>query len=103
MHFRGHLKMYLDDKDTARLIKRTVLTGQWLTETKRILSKPRKFKVNLYLVNTEGNKAHSSITMLQKGTIEDLCDVVMTYAQEIVDESPWIDFDVENSYAVIKA
>lgn len=101
--FDGYMKLYLDADTVDELLSKTVFTGKWATKRRKLMGKPRLYKVNLYMFSTNGDKEHDQIRMLEAGSKEDLWQVIVDYAQQVINDNPHVEFDRERCNAVVRA
>lgn len=101
--FKGYMKLYLDADTVNELIGMSVFTQHWATRRHKILRKPRRYKVNLYMYNTAGDKEHDQIKMIDAGGKEELWQIIVDYAQQVITDNPDIEFDRGRCNAVIRA
>ena len=101
--FKGFMKLYLDADTIEELKDKTTFEKHWQTRRYKIMKKRRRYKINLYLFNNDGEKAHDSIKMLEAGSGSDLWQIIVDYAQKIITDNPDVQFDRERSCAVVRA
>lgn len=101
--FKGYMKVKLENANLATAVGNIEMVGDWKTKSYRILSKPRRFGINFYFFNTQGEKAISSIQFMEVGNKEMLGEAIFQYANQMADENPEVEIDWSKSYAVVRA
>ena len=95
--FDGYMKLYLDGTPD-----RTIFDGDWVRKRRKILKKPRKYVVNIHLMNRAGERAVTAVRVLIRANDRDLSAIIFKYADAMVKENKGVDIVLANSYAVVR-
>lgn len=101
--FKGYMRMYA--KTVGTKIAKTQYTEDWADPRirKRILGKPRKYSITIYMFNTNGEHIVETMPLAFKGSQEVLSDLVFQEVNRMVDENPDQTIKLTDTYINIRA
>lgn len=101
--FMGYMKLYLDGETLADMKEKSVFKGHWATRTRKVMKKGRKYRINLYLYNVEGELEHDVAQFANCGNGDDIWEAIKVMANDVFAKYPDTKFDKERSSAVVRA
>jgi len=100
--FKGYMRMYV--KTLHSKTNKVQYTEQWADNHKRskILGKARKYSITIYLYNTSGQHIVETMPLSFKGSQETLSTLIHQEVNRMMQENPYQEFDLINSYINIR-
>jgi hypothetical protein len=100
--FKGYMRMYAKTVGTS--VAKTQYTEDWADTKKRkkIMGKPRKYSITIYLYNVQGAHIVESMPLNFKGTQSVLSNLVYQQINRMMEENPYQEFDLVSSYINIR-
>ena len=101
--FKGYMRMYA--KTVGTKIAKTEYTEEWADPKirKRILGKPRKYSITIYMYNDEGDHIVETIPLPCKATKDDLSMLVFDQVNRMVREQSDQTIKLTDTYINIRA
>ena len=92
-------------KTVGTKIAKTQYTEDWADPRirKRILGKPRKYSITIYMFNNNGEHIVETMPLAFKGSQEVLSDLVFQEVNRMVDENPDQTIKLTDTYINIRA
>lgn len=101
--FTGRMVMHLNAETLQEMKAKSRFEGHWRTRMHKIIKKKRLYRINLYMYNTDGDYEHDLGQLVTCGSMEDIWDVVVEMARQVIEANPDTEFDKERTKATIKA
>lgn len=107
-YFKGCMSMPLYGEEVEDMLEGTKFYQDWKTKVKRIFKKGRRFKLNFYLFDMDGDKrVHTKVVMLERADMFGLSSTVRVVGNEFVAEhnkaNPDCPIDLKNSFVTARA
>lgn len=101
--FTGYMRMYAKTVGTRKA--KTQYTEDWADTKirKRILAKPRRYTITIYMYNTKGEHIVETIPLPIKGCKDTLSYLVHDQVNRMVDENPDQTMKLTDTYINIRA
>ena len=101
--FKGYMRMYARTVGTQ--VAKTQYTEDWADPKirKRILGKPRKYTITIYMYNVEGDHIVETMPLPVKGNKQTLSDLVFQQVNRMVSENPDQTIKLTDTYINIRA
>ena len=82
--FKGHLTMYMGGEE-SELISRLKTTGDWVTKRYDIIKKSRKFNLEFFIHDIDGDlRGHKDFDLAEQGNDEDLATAIKQQGDEFI-------------------
>lgn len=101
--FKGYMRMYA--KTVGTKVAKTEYTEEWADPKirKRILGKPRKYSITIYMYNDEGDHIVETVPLPCKASKDDLSMLVFDQVNRMVREHPDQTIKLTDTYINIRA
>lgn len=101
--FTGGMKLPLNAETDQEIESRTKFDGQWLTKRFKIMNKPRRYKIEIVLVDDKGDQDRTEIRVTDRIDKNELWQIIMLMGKENLQKYKDKFIDANASFATVKA